>query len=228
MNRLRNGLVCALLAALVGVAVQAFLLLHAATRATTALPLAVSFEMQATRNALVVEIAATRRDLTAQVEAARKDLLARADGQATFLQANATQQIADIRDMVDRRLGNTLERVDTAIGTVEALRNDAAPVLSGAVAIEADARDSWDDLYWDLKAFVGSATVAARGVAETSETVGKVAPKLADSAVGIGKSADGIAADVHQATTDFVKPKTIGQKFRSWLETAGKLAARFL
>ena len=69
---------------------------------------------------------------------------------------------------------------------------------------------------------------AARGVAETSEAVGKAAPKLAESAVGIGKSTDAIAADVHTATSDFVKPKTFWQRMKAWLETAGKVGARFL
>jgi hypothetical protein len=102
------------------------------------------------------------------------------------------------------------------------------PAIDGAVALESDAKDSWDDMYWDVKALVGSATVAARGVAETSEAVGKAAPKLAESAVGIGKSTDAIAADVHTATSDFVKPKTFWQRMKAWLETAGKVGARFL
>jgi hypothetical protein len=49
MQRLRLVLSCALLAALTGVAVQAVLLLHAATQATRAWPVAVSVEIQATR-----------------------------------------------------------------------------------------------------------------------------------------------------------------------------------
>ena len=228
MQRLKLALSCDLLAALTGVAIQAILLLHAATGAARALPAAVSAEMQATRTALVSETDATRLDLAAQVEAARKDLLAKVDGQATALQANSFQQIADIRSVVDRRLGDTLARADKALGTVDALRKDEAPAISGAVALESDAKDSWDDVYWDVKALVESATVAARGVAETSEAVGKAAPKLTESAVGIGKSADGIATDIHRATTDFVKPKTLGQKLRAWLETAGKIAARFI
>jgi site-specific DNA recombinase len=69
---------------------------------------------------------------------------------------------------------------------------------------------------------------AARGVAETSEAIGKAAPKLAESAVGIGKSTDAIAADVHTATSDFVRPKTSWQRMKEWLETAGKIGARFL
>jgi len=228
MQRLKATLSCALLAAATGLLVQAILLARAATEATRALPMAVSAEIRAARNALAAEVRTTRADLIGQIEGARRDLRATVDGQATALQAGAFQQIADVRALVDRRMGDTLARVDVALGTAESLRLDVKPAINGAAALESDAKDSWDDMYWDVKALVGSATVAARGVAETSEAVGKAAPNLAESAAAIGKSADGIAADVHQATTDFVKPKTLGQKLRSWLETAGKLAARFL
>ena len=228
MQRFRLALSCALLAALTGVAVQAILLLHAATGAARALPVAVSLEIQATRAALVAEINATRADLINQVEAARKDLLGKADAQFSTIQSESFRQITEFRSMADRRLGDTLARADTALRTVEALRNDVKPAVDGAVALESDAKDSWDDVYWDVKALVGSATVAARGVAETSEAVGKAAPKLAESAVGIGKSTDAIAADVHTATSDFVKPKTFWQRMKAWLETAGKVGARFL
>ena len=74
MQRLRLALSCALLAALSGVAVQAILLLHAATGAARALPVAVSVAIQATRAALVAEINATRADLVHQVEAARQEV----------------------------------------------------------------------------------------------------------------------------------------------------------
>jgi hypothetical protein len=228
MQRLKLALSCALFAALTGVAVQAILLLHAATVAARALPGAVSAELQATRAALVAEIDTTRADLINQVEAARQDLLGKADAQLSTIQSESFRQITEFRSMADRRLGDTLARADTALRTVEALRNDVKPAIDAAVALESDAKDSWDDVYWDVKALVGSATVAARGVAETSEAVGKAAPKLAESAVGIGKSTDAIAGDVHTATSDFVKPKTFWQRMKAWLETAGKVGARFL
>jgi hypothetical protein len=49
MQRFKLALSCALLAALTGVAVQAIVLLHAATVAARALRAAVSAEIQATR-----------------------------------------------------------------------------------------------------------------------------------------------------------------------------------
>jgi hypothetical protein len=122
---------------------------------------------------------------------------------------------------VDRRLGDTLARVDTALGTVDAARRDLKPAIDGAVALEADAKDSWDDVYWDVKAMVESATVAARGVAETSEAVGKAAPKLADSAVGI-------AADVRREADEITRPKRWWQKVLGPVYTAGRLVAAFL
>ena len=106
MQRIRLALSCALLAALTGVAVQvqAILLLHAATGATRALPVAVSVEIQATRAALVAEINATRADLINQVEAARKDLLGKADAQFSTIQSESFRQITEFRSMADRRL----------------------------------------------------------------------------------------------------------------------------
>jgi hypothetical protein len=166
--------------------------------------------------------------LRLRAQCRREQRLAKADAQFSTIQSESFRQITEFRSMADRRLGDTLARADTALRTVEALRNDVKPAVDGAVALESDAKDSWDDVYWDVKALVGSATVAARGVAETSDAVGKAAPKLAESAVGIGKSTDAIAADVHTATSDFVKPKTFWQRLKAWMETAGKVGARFL
>ena len=55
----------ALLATLTGVAAQAILLLHAATVAARALPLAVSGELAATRAALIAEFRCPRSELLA-------------------------------------------------------------------------------------------------------------------------------------------------------------------
>src|ERR1035437_5817818 len=151
MQRFRLALSCALLAALTGVAVQAILLLRAATGAAGALPVAASVEIQATRAALLAEINATRADLISQVEAARKDLLGKADAQFSTIQSESFRQTAEFRSMADRRLGDTLARADTALRTVEALRDDVKPAIGGAVALESDAKDSWDDVYWDVR-----------------------------------------------------------------------------
>jgi len=226
LYRMRVALGCALLAALTGVAVQAALLLHAATQAARALPGGVSAEIQTTRAALVGEIAATR-----------KELLAAANGQAGEAQAKVDRALT----ILERRTGDVLARVDTALattgtavaeanaqlstvnGTLAGVREDLKPALQETQTTVKDLRDSWDDLYWDVKASVESATVAARGVAEAAESAGKAAPKLADAAVRNGDNIAGITADVHTATTAFVKPKTTWQKIKSalWLVAYG-------
>ena len=226
MRQLRTALVCALLAAFTGVAVQALLLLHAATVATRALPVAVSGELAATRVALVTELRCTRTELLAAANA----------------QADAAQEKVDrALSILDRRTGDALARVDAAIavtntavgaanvqlssanGTLAGIREDLKPPLQETQATVKDLRDSWDDLYWDVKASVESATVAARGVAEASEAAGKAAPKLADAAVKNGDNIAGITADVHTATSAFVKPKSMWQKIKSalWLVAYG-------
>jgi hypothetical protein len=181
MQRLKLVLSCALLAALTGVAVQAILLLHAATRAARALPVAVSSEIQATRAALVAEINVTRADLSNQVEAARKDLLGKADAQFSTIQSESFRQITEFRSMANRRLGDTLARADTALRTAEALRNDVKPAIDGAVALESDAKDSWGEgdhgilSAMDLLTILGSAwapalcpTLAGTGAVRTA------------------------------------------------------------
>ena len=226
LYRMRVALGCALLAALTGVAVQAALLLHAATQAARALPGGVSAEIQTTRAALVGEIAATR-----------KELLAAANGQAGEAQAKVDRALT----ILERRTGDVLARLDTALattgtavaeanaqlstanGTLVGVREDLKPALQETQTTVKDLRNSWDDLYWDVKASVESATVAARGVAEASEAAGKAAPKLADAAVRNGDNIAGITADVHTATSAFVKPKTTWQKIKSalWLVAYG-------
>ncbi|HWR52240.1 MAG TPA: hypothetical protein VN428_14105 [Bryobacteraceae bacterium] len=69
----------------------------------------------------------------------------------------------------------------------EARRTVAAvrPLLSSAAGAiertEGRIGASVDDLHWDVKAAIESGTVAARGVAEASEAVGKAAPDIAGS-----------------------------------------------
>jgi chromosome segregation ATPase len=226
LHYLKLAVVCALLLALAGVGVQAILLLHAATVATRALPGAVSAELQATRTALVTEFRSTRGELLAAV-----------NSQADAAQAKVDRALS----ILDRRTGDALARVDAAItatntaiaaanaqlssanGTLAGIREDMKPAMQETQATVKDLHDSWDDLYWDVKASVESATVAARGVAEASEAAGKAAPKLADAAVKNGDNIAGITADVHTATSAFVKPKSTWQKIKSalWLIAYG-------
>ena len=205
LYRLRVALGCALLAALTGVAVQAILLLHAATQAARALPGAVSGEIQTTRAVLVTQVAAARGDLTDQIEAAREDLLARTEREVADLRTGVLGEVAQIRTTADRRVGDSLARVDTALGEVEELRGDLKPVLANAASLEqhadaltGDAKDSLDDLYFDVKASVASITVAANSVGQMSMDVKTATPKATWQ--GIGTNVNGITANINTLT----------------------------
>jgi hypothetical protein len=67
-------------------------------------------------------------------------------------------------------------------------------------------RDSWDDLYWDVKAPWNRDGSSARRRGSLRAT-GGAAPKLADAAVRNGDTIAVITTDVHTATDAFVKPK---------------------
>ena len=207
LYRLRVALGCALLAALTGVAIQAVLLLHAATKAARALPGAVSGEIQTTRAVLVTQVAAARGDLTDQIEAAREDLLARTEREVADLRTSVLGEVAQIRTTADRRVGDSLARVDSALGKVEELRGDLKPVLANAATLEqhadaltGDAKDSMDDLYFDVKASVASVTVAANSVGQMSMDVKAATPKALATWQGIGANVNGITANINTLT----------------------------
>ena len=143
------------------------------------------------------------------------------DAQITALRGELMARVDKIESLADTRSGETL-------AIAAGIQADLRPVLTNAAAITKDAQDSLDDLYPDIKGSTESATVAITSIAQASEAMRDAAPKVAQSVVGISASVNGIAADVHAATTDFVKPKTTWQKVRMWLETAGKVAARFI
>jgi hypothetical protein len=161
-----------------------------------------------------------RDALMAQVSSA----LVKADKQLTSVQAVVT----NVADKADKQL--------TAMnGTVTGLGSKLDPVLASytklgdaSTALVGDAKDSLDDLYPDLNAFVQTANVTAVGIAVTSEAVGKAAPEMSKAFVGIGQSVDGIAKDVHAEADEFVKPKTLWQKLRMWVDLGGRVALRIL
>jgi hypothetical protein len=69
----RVALGAALLASCAGLAVEGALFFRGATRAASALSVAIPAEIQDTRSALVQQLAITREDLVDQIAAARKD-----------------------------------------------------------------------------------------------------------------------------------------------------------
>ena len=218
LGRLKAALTCALLAATTGLVVQATLLLHAATQATRGAAVAIPAELRATRADVNAQIAAARRDLARQLAQTRRDVLDRADRQVsnlrrdTFREVAATRadvmgEVGQLRAAADRRVGDSLARVDVALGKVDELRGDLRPVLLNAAALEqhadaltGDAKDSLDDLYFDLKGSVESATVAATSLSQMSLDFRTALPGAITTWQGIGHSVDGITANINRLT----------------------------
>ena len=180
MQTLRTALTCVLLAALIAVAVSAFLLLHTAAAVVADVP----GEIQATRAALVTEIQATRGDLTGQVQSAREDLLGRTERQVIALRGDVTGEVAEFRKAADQRVGDTLGRVDTALATVNALHDDLKPTLDNAAAITAQAKDASaillrrDALPAQLLGLTGAAKVTLGQTAETMRDIQRATPEI--------------------------------------------------
>jgi hypothetical protein len=138
LHYLKLALACALLATLVGLAIQAILLFRGATRAVSGLPVAVSTAVKDTRSALVQQVAATREDLVNQIAAARKD----AFGQIATLRGDVMGEVTQIRTTADRRIGDTLGRVDVALGEIEEIRGDFKPILAHVNSISQHTDDA--------------------------------------------------------------------------------------
>jgi hypothetical protein len=212
LKELRQVLVCALLASLILLAWEGA---------------ALERNMQATMSALPGEIAA-----------AREDIAGRADAQATALRRELVGQVAIARQRADSRIGDSLKRVDDAIGEVRELRADVKPVLDQAAAIEKsvpaviekagvaidkaaaieqDAKDSWDDEYFDVKASVESATVAMNTVAQAAPQMAAAAQKNADNMAGI-------TGDLHTLTAGLTKKRSFWGKLWEGVKTASRFA----
>lgn len=173
------------------------LLLLQTVRATVA---AIPGEIAATRAALVAQVAAARGDLRGEISGARRDLLVRTERQAAALRIGTLAEVGEIRRAADRRLGDTLARVDTALGKIDEIRGDLRPTLANTAALTADARNSWDDLYWDVKASVESATVAANRFAQMSGDVSSSLPRTLKTWDGIGDNVESITGNIQRLT----------------------------
>jgi hypothetical protein len=196
VKTVQQVLVCTLLAASTAAAVGAFRLLQAARTAVTAIP----GEIRATRMAVAAEVEATRVDLSSQIGAARREALAGAERQATALRVEALAEVGEIRKTADRRIGDTLGRVDAALAKIDEVRGDLRPVLVNSAALAADAKDSWDDLYWDVKASVASATVAANNFGQMSQDIRGAVPPTVATWNGIGGNVQSITANINRLT----------------------------
>ena len=196
VKTIQQLLFCSLLAALVAVAVYAALLLDAARRTVAALPT----EIDGTRSALLSQTSGLRQDLNEQIAQTRRDLLSRTERQVAALRTDTLSEVDQVRQTADRRMGDTLSRVDVALARIDEIRGDVRPVLANAAALTADAKDSMDDLYWDVKSSVESATVAANSFGQMSLEIRGAVPRTIATWDGIGGNFQAISGNLARLT----------------------------
>jgi len=198
-QRLKLALTCAVLASLVWVAIEAVLLLRAATQAVCALPVAI-----------VAEVQATRAGLTAQVEAARKDLLVRSERQVAALRRGVLTEVAEIRRTADRRVGDTLSRADAALGEVRELRGDLEPLLEHAGNVAAQVDDSaplFLDCRYNPDCVFNRYVGAAKGIERAAANFGQMSTEFRNAVPtslktwqDIGSNVQGITGNIDRLT----------------------------
>ena len=206
MKTLQQILVCAFLAAVTVLAVDATFLLRAATATVAAIP----GEVDATRRELIGVVEAARKDLTTQVEAARQDVLARSERQSAAVRTDVMTEVAEIRKMADRRLGDTLARADTALGTVEALRRDLQPILDNSAAIAAQVNASLPlflDCDHNVDCVFNRYVGASKGIERAALNIGRMTqdqsdalPKMLLTWQQIGADVSGTAGNLNRLT----------------------------
>jgi predicted phage tail protein len=173
--------VCALLAALTGLAVCAIELVRTTTATVSALP---------------GQVMETRRELLDAVRAARTDVLARSERQVAALRKDVMAEADEIRETADRRVGDTLARADAALESAAGLRRDLQPVLSTAQATLHDADRTVADLHPQLLGLVAASKVTAGETAQTMRDFRNAVPNF----LAQGQR---ITANVNTATSEF-------------------------
>jgi ABC-type transporter Mla subunit MlaD len=193
MQRLKMALSCTLLAAATGLAVQAILLLRAATVAARGVPVAISSELQKTRVGLLNQVAAARRDV-----------LTRTERQVAALRVDVMAQVAQIRATADRRVGDSLERVDTALGEIEQIRGSLQPILVHTASVTKqvdDAAPLFLDCEYNPDCVFNRYVGASKGIERAALNFGQMSSDVRSALPGALSTWNEIAANV-QATTE--------------------------
>lgn len=199
---MKNALLCVLLAVLVWVGVEAALTIQATRAVEAALPVAITAQLQPLRASVTRKLEAIQIPETQPlVDAARAKI-------------DAVQ--------VQPVLDNAATLAHTATVKIEAVQLPQTQPLLDAAKDKIDAVDSND-----LNALVQNATVAAHGVAVTSDVIAQAAPKMVAEAHKGEQQLTGIATDVHTVTTQIAKPKHFWGKVWEAMKSLGGLA-RFL
>jgi hypothetical protein len=216
METIRQICVCALLAALTGLAVCAIGLVRAATATVSAVP----GEMDATRTAVVGE-----------VRAARVDVLARSERQVAALRRDVLAEAGEMRVMADRRVGDSLARFDAAVtmangrlgeftGAAAGLRSDFQQTLQpvGALATQVnEAAPMFLDCQYNadcvFNRYVGVSTGverAALNFGQASVTLQAAMPRLLTNADSLVADSAATAANIKRLTTPKWYDRLIG------------------
>jgi hypothetical protein len=214
MKILKDLLVCALLSACVAFCLSLVKLVRDADTTVKAAP---------------AEIIATRSALTAEIDATRSDLLATVNTQATALQKTADHRLDSIERMVDTRTAQALQiadsRLSEATGEIAKVQEDLHPVLANAAA-SIDPKEIQGTVR-DTRFLMARAARTAGHIEQMSNEIQKATPEVAQSIVGIGKSADSIAADAKREADSLTAPKHWYDKILGPLYTVGRLVAAF-
>jgi hypothetical protein len=181
------------------------------------------------------EIQATRAALTFQIQALQVNALAEIDRQAIGIRKDATKQLGIILQTADRQLtgirtdlrAELQQTAATLVAPIEGLRADLKPVLDNTAALTKDAQDSWDDSYWDVKALLGSATVATTQAAQTMQTVREATPAFLATAQETNRQFAGIVTDVHTVTTAYTAPLSLKQRIWNTVKSLALIGSRF-
>jgi len=183
-----------------------------------------------TVRAVPAEIRATSYAISAEIQSTRRDLLATVNTQATAIQHTADLRLASIQQMVDTRTAQALQiadsRLSDATAQVAKVQADLHPVLANAAA-SIDPKDIQGTIR-DSRFLMARAARTAGHVEQMADAIEKATPQVTQSVVSVGKSADGIAADVKREADVIAKPKHWYEKILGPLYTVGALVSKFL
>lgn len=178
----------------------------------------------------------TRQELLDQVADTRSQVLDEIDAQSALIRKDATGELDAFRnntvDLLNSRTNSLLAilniRSKELTDSVAALQGSVANTLTGIDGVAKDAKDSWDDLYYDVKASTESATVTLTSAAQASEAIRDATPSIVRSVDTVSASAAAISQDVKREADELTKPKKWYQKILGPVYTVGRIAAAFL
>jgi hypothetical protein len=180
MAKIRTILVCACLAAGAFALTCAGLCLLSLSRSAHDISASVGTAAAAIPATLLKETAATRVALVGDPgpNPLTQRILDLANSQLSGLRKDAASQLDALREVADRRVGDSLARVDVALADVGRLREDLAPAIGGAVAIEAHVDRAVVDLHPQLLGLVAASKVAAGQAATTLRDIQTATPQF--------------------------------------------------